>query len=491
MRSLGLVLLAALAPIQLEAQESGGAAGARPPASVSGLVYDSIGKAPLVAAAVEMAGAAGNATGLRFATLTDSLGRWRLEGLPAGTYAIAFNHPVVDSLGFEINARAVTLRPSAQRLDLATPSATTVLKTLCGARSQMDSTGLLIGHVRDAESELPLDKSWVVVRWMETIFDGKGVRQRERALSATSVATGWFGICGVPSDVPVLSRAGHGPDSSGYVPIEVPSGGLRYVSLFVGNTKRVAVEVTDSAERAAGTSAMMAWRGRAHLNGSVVDRAGKLVPNARVIVIGSGMETLTNDAGRFSLDSLPAGTQTLDVRAIGYVPIQRIVNLAERSPTTVDVTLGDRAIVLSKVQVRGTPVYSSLFAPKLAGFFDRMRDRKLGLTNGYFITPQDIENRKPVMLTQMFETLPSVHVAHGGRPSEDRIVGRRNCAMTIFLDGVRVVGKIGRGAPEEGLNNIISPNQVAAMEVYADAFDAPPQYQPQNASCGVVLVWSK
>jgi hypothetical protein len=260
--------------------------------------------------------------------------------------------------------------------------------------------------------------------------------------------------------------------------------------MYIGNTVRIPVEVKDSAERAAGNTAMMAWRGKSRLTGTVRDRNGSPVANARVVVAGTGLEAHTGARGTFGLDSLPAGTHTLDVRVIGYVPVQTVVHLSERMPAVANVTLGERAVVLSSVQVRGTPIYSSLFKPKLAGFFDRMRDNRLGVTNGYFITPADLERRKPSNITQMVENLPSVHIRHGQRPGDDVIVGRRDCPMTVFLDGVRVIGKVG-SVREESLNTIISPGMVAAMEIYADAFDAPPQYQPENATCGVVLVWTK
>ena len=485
---LGLSLLVSLTPLALAAQTPAAGSGASL-ATVSGVVWDSIGKAPLSGAFVEMAGAADSA-GRRFAAVSDSLGRFRVDGMPAGTYAVAFNHSIVDSLGFQMTTRVVTLRPGPQRVDLGTPSQETIARSICGARAGADSTGLLIGHVRAAESELPIPNAWVVVRWVETMFDTKGVRQQERALSATSVPSGWFGICGVPSDVSVLARAGSGPDSSGYVPVEVPTGGLRHLNVFIGRTVRIPVEVLDTAERTAGITAMMAWRGRARLSGTVRDDRGEPIANARVLVIGTGMETMTGTRGTFALDSLPAGTQTVDVRAIGFVPVQRMVNLAERSPTTMDLPLGERAEVLSTVRVRGTPVYSKLFAPKLAGFFERMRDKNIGIGRGTFITPQDMERRQAPNIINMLEGIPSLNVRHGDRPGDDVLLGRAQCQMTVFLDGVRVIGKR-TNVREESLNTIVNPRNVVAMEVYADAFDAPPQYQPSDQKCGVVLVWTR
>src|SRR5215212_7596937 len=226
--------LSSLAPLTLAAQTP--APGATS-AAVSGVVYDSIGKAPLTGAWVEMVGT--DSTSGRFAATSDSLGRFRIDGMRPGTYVVAFNHGIVDSLGLQMSARAVTVRTGSQRLDLGTPSQETVGRSICGPRFGADSTGFLIGHVRAAESELPIPNAWVVVRWVETTFDTRGVRQNDRALSATTLPSGWFGICGVPSNVSVLARAGHGADSSGYVPLEVPTGGLRHLNVYIGRTVRV------------------------------------------------------------------------------------------------------------------------------------------------------------------------------------------------------------------------------------------------------------
>ena len=60
--------------------------------------------------------------------------------------------------------------------------------------------------------------------------------------------------------------------------------------------------------------------------------------------------------------------------------------------------------------------------------------------------------------------------------------------MTVFLDRVRVVGRTGG---DDFVNEIVVPSSVAAMEIYPTGMGAPPEFQPMNGSCGVVLVWTK
>jgi len=41
------------------------------------------------------------------------------------------------------------------------------------------------------------------------------------------------------------------------------------------------------------------------------------------------------------------------------------------------------------------------------------------------------------------------------------------------------------------VNVLVLPTHAAAMEIYPRAINAPPQYQPNNGTCGVVLIWTK
>lgn len=43
----------------------------------------------------------------------------------------------------------------------------------------------------------------------------------------------------------------------------------------------------------------------------------------------------------------------------------------------------------------------------------------------------------------------------------------------------------------QGIDEYLDPGAVAAIEVYPRAAQAPAQYQALNASCGVILIWTK
>ena len=71
----------------------------------------------------------------------------------------------------------------------------------------------------------------------------------------------------------------------------------------------------------------------------------------------------------------------------------------------------------------------------------------------------------------------------------DVILGSRDCVMTVYLDNVRITNRL-RG-PNDFVNELVPPSNMAAMEIYPRALNAPPQYQPLNGTCGVVLIWTK
>ena len=109
------------------------------------------------------------------------------------------------------------------------------------------------------------------------------------------------------------------------------------------------------------------------------------------------------------LDSLPAGTQALVVRQLGYAPTEVTVELSSRTPARVTVKLGTvragaRAAWRS---CRGSDEGSA----SGSGFLDRKR----GAAGGYFISPEQIEQRKATQFTDLLTTTPGIRVSgHDG-----------------------------------------------------------------------------
>src|SRR6188768_1630513 len=100
--------------------------------TVSGMVYDSLGKRPLPEAMVQLVGAD---SGARFGqtVASDAQGAFQFTDVPDGRYMIGFIHPVLDSVGIEPVAKElVVANQQATRVSLSTPSPSRLRAAICG-----------------------------------------------------------------------------------------------------------------------------------------------------------------------------------------------------------------------------------------------------------------------------------------------------------------------------------------------------------------------
>ena len=431
---------------------------------VTGVVIDSLTGRPLSGAVVQMQ--RDSSYRLSSAT-TDSAGSYRIDGLEPGTYIVGFLHPRVDSLGIALSGRRVKLESGSQRVDFAVPSARTIIGAICpGTRN--DSLGVLTGYVRDAETSFALPGS-VTVLWFELTIGAGGIRKERQQVPVKTNDEGWFAICGLPSDVELLASATSGEAESGAIEVLVPPGGLLIRDLRVSRTDSSIAVFADSA--AAGSTRQRVAtlrRGSARVSGTVHTSKGKSVANAEVSVPGTGLSARTPESGVFSLSGLPAGTQTVEVRAIGFEPKRVAVDLTRDRLTTLDVVLDRPVQTLDVVQVFGKG-RSSILA------FERRR--RAGW--GRFLTPADIERRHAIRVTDLFQTMPGVRVV----PSRlGQTVLVRGCPPTVYLNGMR----LGEEAASD-LDMLASPSEITAVEVYTAA-GRPAEFW--GSPCGSVVIWA-
>src|SRR5882672_8279777 len=86
------------------------------------------------------------------------------------------------------------------------------------------------------------------------------------------------------------------------------------------------------------------------IRGRVADAAGAPLLRASVSAEGSGLRATTDDQGRYEIRGISAGTYTVRVRLLGYVPQSARVTVGQ-APVTQDFTLAQQAISLSPVDV--------------------------------------------------------------------------------------------------------------------------------------------
>lgn len=447
-------------------------------AVVSGIVYDSIAGRPIPGVRVEFVNANDPAGGRIFSAVSDSSGRYTVRDLLPGRYIAGFFHVGLDTLGFDNPPKLVTLTTAAHRVDLATPSVKTLMSVLCPARDPNDSSGLLVGHIRDTETRTPIARATVLVEWREVELDALGIRHRDRDVTARSGENGWFGVCGLPGDAALQVRAVHGQDSSGYVEVELPPSSLRHVGFHVGGAALVPVPAQDST--AGGTSAPpMAWRGGGRLSGTVRDPRGQPIAGAHALVWGSSLTATTSDRGTFSLENLPGGTQTLEVSVIGFVPARTIVHLAESRPATVDVSLVKAPTMLEAMTIRDQATYSR----QLVEF---ERRRRAGV--GTFLTSAAMENQRHQRLSDVLRRVPGVILEDFKGRTQVLMRGSGTladpmfCTPTLYIDRARDIS---------GDFDLLRVDDIAAIEVYPRPAERPFEFVDQRNACGAIVVWTR
>jgi len=204
---------------------------------------------------------------------------------------------------------------------------------------------------------------------------------------------------------------------------------------------------------------------------------------ARISVVGTDLVAVTGVDGRFSVASVPSGIQILDVRMLGYRTILLPVEVEARETLHVQVKLEIEPVLLQAVEVTAEPAV----APQLRGFYER---RTRGA--GFFFTREEIEQMQPSRFTDLLRRVPGVRLQPVRGPSGSsyqavtgRVSGSRACPMLYYVDGVPfpVAGDI-------GINNLIQPADIAALEVYTGTSRVPLQFHSSTAHCGVIVIWT-
>jgi hypothetical protein len=444
--------------------------------TLSGIVYDSLHDEPVRGATVVIAGSTHQA-------VTDTAGMYHfdVDSLPEGVVTVGFFMAGMDSLGITPPPRQIGIHHGESALlDLGVPSMRTVLHVIC-RDSATEGKGMMIGVVRDAETDAPLAGALVVVMWTEMNIGNSSLSKLPKAAHTTVGERGYYRLCGIPNGVVLRAQARMGAKASGWIDITMPPGGVIQRDFLMGQRQVAAAPAPpSSAPGAQGTTAAPPAApkplGTAQLNGTVVGADGKPLEGAQVYLVGTAVGARADSRGIFRLTGLPAGTQTVEVRLISYSPKRYTVDLSPHRESKLAAVMDAKAQVLGEVTVQGKPTSN------IPGFDDRA---KRGM--GTFLNREDIENRQSVLTTDLFRTIPGLTVGFDGQNyvvTSSRSMGS-GCQVQWYLDGSPFDNS------SNDLDQMIRPDDIEAIEVYKSASEVPVQYQGQNASCGTILVWTK
>jgi Carboxypeptidase regulatory-like domain len=460
------------------------------PGRVQGTVYDSVAGRPLTDGTVELVSVR-DSLQQRRATLGTG-GRFSLDSLEAGPWVARFRHARLDSLALGELVVPVTVRAGRRaNVALAVPTARALAQRACRVNLEVaDTSGFLTGTLRRAEGGAPVVGETVHVQWIELVLEGDRPVRELISVDARTDQHGVWLACGVPANATVLVRATNASDSSGLVPVRVPASGIRYRDVYVGRSEAVAIPApVDSDDTSAlrdrlavaadslpALAPMRLSRGVGRLSGRVRDTHGVPLANARVAVPISGREVRTDSAGQFALDQLPAGTQVIEVRALGYDPVSEAVDIVDSvAPLTLEM---NRFESLDTVRVRAQRPRA--MSPRFAEFEGR---RKMAV--GTFFTSDEIERFNLLNISDLFARVGGIVMMtrNGERvPSMRGLTFRGRCSPMILVDGIEF-------PPAASLDAFVPPMSVVGVEVYSTAF-TPGEFSRPFAPCGTIVIWT-
>jgi hypothetical protein len=464
-----LVLLLALTGVA-----RGQGASAKDLAGATGVVEDSIHGRPLGGATVTV-------NGTNRKSVTDAKGNYTIDSIPPGEYTLQVQHPILDTMGVQLVTKAIAFTAGHITItNLAVPALATLTAALCPANGLSDGTGILLGRVTRADSDSAAAGATILVVWEQYSLSERNVRRVPRVRRATVGKDGYYQVCGLPVPVRGTVQANVGKHMSGELPFAITdtsgSIGLRSITIGTGEEVPAGVQVaTDSA----GSLAPKPRLGPGVVMGRVVTRNGLGVPDVSVGMLGAASTTTTNKNGEFTLAQLPTGTQTLRVRKVGFSPVDKVVELAARTPTRVIVDLGDYVPQMRSVAVE-TLSDSSL---RNIGY---LRRSKTGM--GLYLTAEDLLKKPGNTFIDIFSTIPGVRrlVDRNGDPYLQSTRDPRGGCVNYYLDGVYQ-----QNIDNSAINHRMLRTEIAAMEVYQPSFTPIEYTPPERSGCMAILVWTK
>jgi hypothetical protein len=420
-----------------------------------------------------------------FGTKPDANGHYQLDSLPAGRYMIQLDHQLLDSLELALPAEELfVIAGKTVDVPFNLPSGAELRDAVCRGLPVRRGTGAVFGRVVDADDEHPLANADVAISWTELTVDRKtlhaSAEQHDGAVRTGP--RGEYRICNIPTGSWILVQLQYAGHAGNAVRVSVSGDEavvVRNLSMSVASAPTLAVLDSDGATvrgldsepTVDDTVPRLMLTGDAAVSGTVRGAAGQPLPDVEIRVVNARPTTRTDAAGHFSLRGLPAGTQLLAVRRIGYLIGDVAVELRSGRMVHQDVVLR-RVVSLDSLNVvaKGRKPF--------ADFEYRRRNSPMGR----FVTAHDIDRVHPTDLGIYIQRLGGFQIVGVGPEarvySTSARAGRPNCReANVVIDGV-----------DQAQVNTVPPAEIAAMEVYAEAASAPGQYR---AECGLILIWTK
>jgi hypothetical protein len=321
-----------------------------------------------------------------------------------------------------------------------------------------DSSGVLVGIVRDARDQNPAGGVTVVGQWLEYSFRKSGMTRSVPRRVATTGENGWFAMCNVPSGGTMTLIANRDADSTDLIEVVVPDDGFARREFYLGTNRTNVRPISGTVHAAVG---------------------GKPISGAQV-GIPNGPKTRTNAQGEWSLPDAPVGSRMLEVRALGFYPERRHVHVIDGA-APVRFVLSTLKAVLDTVRISSS---RRMFNRAGTGFQERMAS---GV--GTFLTPFDIAKQQAIRTSDIFRVMHDIRVEYDSTGFEAHMMVRGNteawCNAEIYLDGHHLFG-----ATMGDLDTWVQPREIKGIEIYSRTV-TPVEFQQGMGGCGAILIWTK
>jgi hypothetical protein len=434
------------------------------PLRLTGTLRDSVSDTPIDGARVELMGAG-------IAATTDAAGRFDIENVVPGEYAVTVRTRSLDSVKAEYHS-ALVFADSAIDVTLRVPSAKQIAAAFCGGAAR-DHPGIVLGVAAGSSDSVLPTNTVIVAEWTEVSVRDRGgkaaVENSLHRLETRTDAKHSFRFCGVPIATAVTLRVRDTVLTADATIVTIPS-----------NARVARVELILRHGGAAGAA----------FSGVVlVDSTRRAVENAHVSIDGSTLVAVTNARGEFRLSNIPVGRQRILVRRLGFGPLDTTLMFTANQRV-------EREIFLTPVVLLDSVVTNA--SAVLPSFEEH---RRIGL--GTFYTRADLAKREGQTVSSLMAEMPGVGVLRGrgsrawlasGRGTQsltgsgsatldasDVASGAHSaCYARVYLDNQLVYG--GRsGEPLFDLSTISSA-QIEAIEYYKGPSQTPLRYSTSNSA---------
>jgi TonB-linked SusC/RagA family outer membrane protein len=230
-----------------------------------------------------------------------------------------------------------------------------------------------------------------------------------------------------------------------------------------------------------GTAPLAAQQATGTVRGHVTDEATRQPLSGVTVAVGS-RAALSQADGRYVITGVPAATDTVRTRMIGYAGVKRSVTVTGGDTVVVDIALSPQAVGLSEVVVTG---YGEQRAGNITGSVTQVSAEQFN--TGRLVSPQLLIENK----------VPGVQVVDNNEPGGGLSIRIRGQASVnagseplYVVDGVPLGTGSGAGlSTGRDALNFLNPSDIASVTVLKDAAAA--AIYGANASNGVVLITTK